>query len=116
MVLYKPQFKDGLPVSIYGKVVFMKSADPCLSFFDSIMVREGPELDPTKTYMFAWMPHGILGICRSASGGTAWGQLYPGIFPRWGSFGGAFYMPGIREFSMLAGCIDAGRSTLEKLD
>lgn len=80
------------------------------------MIREGPELDPSKKYMFAWMPHGILGICRGGSAGSAWGQIYPGIFPRWGSFGAAFYLPGIREFSFAAGCVDAGRSTLTKLD
>ena len=90
--------------------------DPCLGYFGSIMVREGPDVDPSKNYMFGWAPHGILGICRAASGGSAWNKLYPEVYPRWGSFGAAFYMPGIREFSFMVSCVDAGKKTLMQLD
>jgi len=72
IAFYRPQYKDGLPVSIYKHVMMSPAADPCLSYFDSIMIREGPELDPKQLYMYAWMPHGILGLCRAASGGTSW--------------------------------------------
>lgn len=73
IALYKPQFKNHIPASVFTHFLNMKPADLGLSYFDSIMIREGPELDPSKTYMFGWMPHGILGICRAASGGSAWG-------------------------------------------
>lgn len=76
-------------------------------------VREGPALDPEGRYLFACYPHGVYGVCRAFSGGASnWGRLYPGIQSRWGSFGMAFYIPGVREFSLFCGCLDAGKSTL----
>jgi len=90
--------------------------DRAHAYFNSIMVREGPDVDPTKKYMFGYTPHGILGLCRGASGGSAWHKLYPEVYPRWGSFGAAFYLPGIREFSHIFGVVDAGKKTLMQLD
>jgi len=46
IVFYRPQYKDGVPVSIYKHFLYTPALDPCLSYFDSILIREGPELDP----------------------------------------------------------------------
>jgi len=48
------------------------------------------------------------------SSGKIFSELYPGCFPRWGSFSGAFYIPGIREFMLLNGVMDASRSSLAR--
>ena len=64
--------------------------------------------------MFAMYPHGIFGVCRAFSGGSAWRQLFGSITARWGSFGAAFYWPGVREFSLWAGCLDASKPVLKK--
>ncbi len=68
-----------------------------------------------KNYMFAWAPHGIFGTIRLGSGGTLWNHLYPKTWGHWCSFGGAFYLPGFREFSFAAGAIDASKKTLDKI-
>ena len=52
--------------------------------------------------------------CRAFSGGQLWLKLFPGIAARWGSFSGAFYLPGVREFSLCCGCIDASRPVLTR--
>ena len=64
--------------------------------------------------MFAMYPHGIFGVCRAFSGGSAWRQLFGSITARWGSFGAAFYWPGVREVSLWAGCLDASKPVLKK--
>eukprot|EP00392_Amoebophrya_sp_AT5.2_P018265 g18773.t1 len=87
-----------------------------------------------EKFLFAWEPHGIMGLCRCGSGGTAFPTLFPdqvkllespssssnsltkSIAPRWGSFGKAFYIPFVREWSLCCGCVDAGKKTLAKLD
>ena len=60
-------------------------------------------------------PHGVYGVCRAFSGGVdCWRTLFAGISARWGSFGAAFKLPGVREFSLSCGCLDAGRPTLTR--
>eukprot|EP00929_Paragymnodinium_shiwhaense_P107934 TRINITY_DN74284_c0_g1_i1.p1 TRINITY_DN74284_c0_g1~~TRINITY_DN74284_c0_g1_i1.p1 ORF type:complete len:400 (+),score=58.85 TRINITY_DN74284_c0_g1_i1:108-1202(+) len=90
--------------------------DWILCYHDAVIVREGPPPDPKRKYMFAHYPHGVYGVCRAFSGGVRnWRALFPGIFARWGSFGAAFYWPGVREFSLCAGCVDASKPVLEKV-
>jgi len=80
IIIYTPQKKQGLPYWFYSKIVLNTHImDPCLHYFDSIMLREGPELDPERKYIFAYMPHGILSICRLPTSGTCWPFLYPGV-------------------------------------
>jgi len=57
-------------------------------------------------------PHGMLGICRAGPCGSAWHRLFPGCNIRWGSFSAAYKVPGLREFSLLVGAVDAGKKTL----
>ena len=78
------------------------------------MIREGPPPDPNGRYLFAMAPHGVFGVCRAFSGGEGWRKLFPGISARWGSFSGAFFIPGVREFSLCCGCLDASRSVLTR--
>ena len=86
-----------------------------LGYYDATCIREGPALDPEGRYLFAMVPHGVFGVCRAFSGGSLWRGLYPGVAARWwGSFGGAFRLPGVREFSLACGCLDAGRPTLTR--
>lgn len=113
LLLYKPQLSRGWPFKwfLYGPLV-----DYVLCYHDATCIREGPPLDPEGKYLFAVFPHGVYGVCRIFSGGVRlWRALYPGISARWGSFSAAFYLPGVREFSLMCGgCIDASRPVLER--
>lgn len=112
LLLYRPHLGRGWPHKwfLYGPM-----CDYILAYHDSTLVREGPAPDPSGKYVFAMYPHGVYGVCRAFSGGVrAWRALYPGIFARWGSFGAAFFLPGIREFSLFSGCLDASKPTLER--
>lgn len=112
LAAYKPHLADG-----WSNILLYSSlTDWVLHYYDATVVREGPAPDPEGSYLFAVFPHGVYGTCRAFTGGTScWKALYPGIFARWGSFGAAFYMPGIREFSLLAGCVDASKETLQNI-
>lgn len=112
LFLYKPHLSKGWPFHwfLYGPLT-----DYCLHYYDSTSIREGPPLDPKGQYLFAVYPHGVYGVCRIFSGGaTNWKVLFPGISARWGSFGMAFNIPGVREFSLFASCLDASKPVLEK--
>ena len=109
--VYRPQNGRGWHFSWFLHSSFV---DLVLGYHDSTAIREGPPLDPAGKYLFAMSPHGIFGVCRAFSGGTLWSQMYPGITARWGSFGGAFFIPGVREFSLCCGCLDASRPVLER--
>lgn len=111
LLVYKPQRGKGWP---YRWFLHSRFVDLVLGYHGSTCIREGPPLDPTKKYLFAMSPHGVFGVCRAFSGGTLWRTLFPGIGARWGSFGAAFVMPGVREFSLCCGCLDASRSVLQR--
>eukprot|EP00933_Yihiella_yeosuensis_P027062 TRINITY_DN20993_c0_g1_i1.p1 TRINITY_DN20993_c0_g1~~TRINITY_DN20993_c0_g1_i1.p1 ORF type:complete len:386 (-),score=36.03 TRINITY_DN20993_c0_g1_i1:168-1262(-) len=112
LVFHRPHLGKGWPFHwlLYGPLT-----DYVLCYHDATCIREGPALDPKGRYLFAMYPHGVYGVCRAFSGGSGlWRTLFPGISARWGSFGAAFLLPGIREFSLFAGCIDASKPILEK--
>ena len=111
VAVYTPQFGRGWPFHWF---LYSHFVDWVLGYYDSTCIREGPPLDPAGRYLFAMVPHGVFGVCRAFSGGTLWRSLFPGIDARWGSFGGAFRLPGVREFSLSCGCLDAGRPTLTR--
>ena len=98
LFVYKPHLTKGWPFHwfLYGKLT-----DWVLGYYGATCLREGPKPDPSRKYLFAMAPHGVFGVCRAFSGGVLWRKLYPGITARWGSFGGAFYIPGVREFSLV---------------
>lgn len=105
IVVYRPQNSTGWPFAwfLYSGVV-----DLVLGYYNATCIREGPPLDPQGRYLFAMSPHGIFGVCRAFSGGSLWRQMYGDIRPRWGSFGGAFFIPGVREFSLCSGLASRG--------
>ena len=109
--VYKPQNTRGWYFHwfLYGPLT-----DLVLGYYGSRCIREGPRLDPKQGYLFAMAPHGVFGVCRAFSGGQLWRRLFPQIDARWGSFGGAFYIPGVREFSLCCGCLDASRPVLTR--
>eukprot|EP00397_Hematodinium_sp_SG-2012_P034717 GEMP01037260.1.p1 GENE.GEMP01037260.1~~GEMP01037260.1.p1 ORF type:complete len:347 (+),score=56.86 GEMP01037260.1:122-1162(+) len=109
---WRPQNKKGVPFWKYG--LYTPLLDSACHQMNGTFIRE-VELDSKERYLFAWAPHGILGVIRCGSGGTLWSQLFPGIFPRWASFSGAFFIPGAREFSLCVGCVDASFKTLSAL-
>lgn len=109
---YRPQLSKGWP---FHWLLYGPPTDYCLGYYDATCIREGPPLDPKGHYLFAMYPHGIYGVCRLFSGGVGlWTKLFPGIAARWGSFSAAFYIPGIREFSLWAGTLDASKPVLER--
>ncbi|OLP93130.1 Acyl-CoA wax alcohol acyltransferase 2 [Symbiodinium microadriaticum] len=112
LVAHRPHLGKGWPFHwlLYGPLV-----DYVLSYHDATVIREGPAPDSKGKYLFAMYPHGVYGVCRAFSGGVGcWRTLFPGIAARWGSFGAAFFLPGIREMSLFCGCIDASKPTLER--
>ena len=111
IAVYRPQNGKGWP---FGWFLYSGFVDLVLGYYNASCSREGPPLDPARRYLFAMSPHGVFGVCRAFSGGSLWRSLFPGIRPRWGSFGGAFFIPGVREFSLCCGCLDASRGVLER--
>ena len=94
VALYNPQFGRGWPFHWF---LYSRFVDWVLGYYDSTCIREGLPLDPDGRYLFAMVPHGVFGVCRAFSGGQLWRALFPGLSARWGSFGAAFYLPGVRE-------------------
>ena len=111
LFVYSPHKGRGWP---YRWFLHSQLIDWVLGYYNATCIREGPAPPPTKPLLFAMAPHGVFGVCRAFSGGSAWRELYPGIGARWGSFGAAFMIPGVREFSLCCGCLDASRSVLVK--
>lgn len=109
--LYQPHKGKGW---YFHWFLYSPFTDFVLGYYNAQMIREGPPPDPKQRYLFAMAPHGVFGVCRAFSGGTSFRALYPGITARWGSFGAAFAIPGVREFSLCCGCLDASRGVLSR--
>lgn len=113
LFLLKPHRAQGWPFFFR---MFMYGTPFCewvLRYYDATVIREGHPLDPSQQYLFAIAPHGVYGVCRAFSGGSGcFCKLFPGIVARWGAFSVGFYIPGVREFSLAAGCVDASKEVL----
>lgn len=115
LFLYHPHLTIGWDHA-FRKFLYSPLVDGVLHYYDSACVREGPPPSPDQRLLFAVWPHGVFGVCRAFSGGThCFKELYPSITARWGSFGAAFYLPGVREFSLMSGCVDASKPVLESV-
>lgn len=74
------------------------------------VVRE-TRLDPTKQYIFAFCPHGLLALSRLATYGRNWNKIFPGIETRVLGASPMFNLPMCREIVMWLGAIDAGKAS-----
>jgi hypothetical protein len=109
LLVYRPQVSRGWPWHTFS---YAKWWDYILSYADATFVRTH-ELEKDGTYMFCFAPHGALAVCRGATCGSVWKQMFPGVHGRWASFGAAFFIPGVREFSLFSGAIDASKRVLK---
>jgi len=88
--------------------------DHLLRFFNATLVRRAP-LDPSRAYLFAISPHGILSVFRCLFVGSSFPQLFPGIYGRWCGATPMFLTPfGCRETMLLFQAIDASKRVLER--
>ena len=82
IALYRPHLNKGwTPFLLYSKR-FAFVADYVQGYHDGTLIREGPRPDEKGKYLFAMFPHGIFGVCRAYSGGSAWFDLYGSITAR----------------------------------
>ncbi|XP_046408238.1 2-acylglycerol O-acyltransferase 2-A-like isoform X2 [Ischnura elegans] len=75
-------------------------------------------LDPTKNYLFACHPHGIL--CSGAFGnfateGTNFSEVFPGLKPHLLTLQGHYIIPGYRDFLLCSGSVAASKDSLKYL-
>jgi hypothetical protein len=72
-------------------------------------------LDPSKRYMFAFYPHGILILSRISVYGGVWEMLFPGIETRVLGASPMFYWPGAREICLWMGAVDAAKKVAVRI-
>jgi hypothetical protein len=112
LCLYKPHRGRGWPGMRW--VHEHRFWDGVPGYLDTTFVREAP-LDPSRQYMFAIAPHGVLSIVRGLFAGTTFPTLFPGIYARWAAATPQFLVPfGAREISLCFQAIDASKSVLLK--
>ncbi|ETV84621.1 hypothetical protein H257_03774 [Aphanomyces astaci] len=78
------------------------------------IVREA-ELDPTKQYVFAYHPHGILILSRISTYAGNFEALFPGIVARALGATPMFYIPMAREICLWLAAVDASRKNAERI-
>ncbi|XP_070538479.1 2-acylglycerol O-acyltransferase 1-like [Ptychodera flava] len=72
-------------------------------------------LDPTNNYIFAYHPHGILGIGSYAhfgTEGTNFSELFPGIKPYLLIMKIMLSLPIVHDYYMLPGCCDVSKDSI----
>lgn len=80
-----------------------------------IKLKKLANLDPSKNYLFACHPHGIL--CSGAFGnfateGTNFSEMFPGITPHLLTLNGHYSLPGYRDFLLCSGSVAASKESL----
>mmetsp|Transcript_6004 Transcript_6004/g.7934 ORF Transcript_6004/g.7934 Transcript_6004/m.7934 type:complete len:416 (+) Transcript_6004:150-1397(+) len=89
----------------------------CCEFFPCKLVKEA-DLDPTKTYIFGYHPHGILGIgawCQFCTEGTGLAKLFPGMEIRLLTLKQIFWLPIFRQFLLMCGGCDVSKQSIATL-
>eukprot|EP00128_Syssomonas_multiformis_P015769 Colp12_sorted_trinity150504_noHs@3607 len=87
------------------------------NYFPSKLIRE-VELDPREKYLFAYHPHGIIGMgCLSnfATDGNGIGKLFPGLRLFVCTLFTNFKIPFYREYIMSLGLADVGKRSLRNI-
>lgn len=83
-------------------------------FGDKSSIVKTCELDPKKNYVFAYHPHGIIGLGAGftfGTGGAGFDQLYPGLNVSLMTLKQMFFSPFYREWLMAHGLVSCGRNT-----
>ena len=76
------------------------------------------EIDPERTYIFGYHPHGILGqgaICNFATEVSGFGRMFPGIDLRILTLNFCFYLPFFREYILKLGLCSVSKKSIEHL-
>ncbi len=68
-------------------------------------------LDPSKQYIFALSPHGILILSRCLTYGGLFEKMFPGIVTRTLGATAMFLVPLCREICLWCGAVDASKKT-----
>jgi 1-acyl-sn-glycerol-3-phosphate acyltransferase len=85
-------------------------------YFGIRLERMGPELDPSKQYIFTVHPHGNLAFARAAIAfrrQDRWNNVFPGIDTRTLVADVAHKVPFIRELFLWSGTVSASRTVAE---
>jgi len=89
----------------------------CCEFFPSQLIKTA-ELDPAKSYIVGYHPHGILGIgawCNFCTEGTGIGKLFPGITFRLLTLKELFWIPLFRQFLLMCGACNVSKASINWL-
>lgn len=117
VAVYLPFFFDrkhmrlGRPVHWFRRLPVWR----LLQCYLSLRVIRMRRLDPTKKYVFATLPHGILVLSRTAFYGGDFEQLFPGVDFRCLGATPMFLTPAARELCMALGAVDASRASAERV-
>ncbi|TFJ88473.1 hypothetical protein NSK_000047 [Nannochloropsis salina CCMP1776] len=100
----------GWPFRLLMRRPFWRCVQRTLAF----KVEREVELSPATQYIFGWHPHGILLLSRFAIYGGLWEKLFPGVHFKTLAASPLFWIPPIREVSILLGGVDAGRASANR--
>lgn len=81
-----------------------KSNSPCAP--SALQLIKTAELDPSRNYLFAFHPHGVLvtgAFCSFCTEATGFSRLFPGLKPHLLMLPCWFYLPLFRDYIMCAG-------------
>ncbi|XP_005100228.1 2-acylglycerol O-acyltransferase 2 [Aplysia californica] len=74
------------------------------------------ELHPSKNYIFACHPHGVMSqshFVNFATEGTGFSNVFPGIRPYLCVLSGQFMFPVFRDYFLLSGAVEVSRKSIE---
>eukprot|EP01099_Mayorella_cantabrigiensis_P005135 TRINITY_DN4011_c0_g1_i1.p1 TRINITY_DN4011_c0_g1~~TRINITY_DN4011_c0_g1_i1.p1 ORF type:complete len:330 (+),score=74.96 TRINITY_DN4011_c0_g1_i1:81-1070(+) len=81
-----------------------------------VSLQRTTQLDPSKNYVFAYHPHGIIGVgawCNFLTEATKFSELFPGIDLRLLTLSGNFKIPIFREYLLWMGLCDVSRNSCD---
>lgn len=73
------------------------------------------DLDPSKNYLFACYPHGLLSqgaLCSFATNALDFHKIFPGMNPNFSTLGGHFLVPFFRDFILSLGLRSCDQDSL----
>ena len=89
-------------------------ATACEKYFNAVLIRDGPPLDPKETYVMGFHPHGILPLtCMWIQFTSQWQVLLPDIFACPLSASVVHHVPIIRDILQWLGVREVSRKSFE---